>query len=346
MSSQTLRHWIERLPKAELHLHLEGAIPLPALLGLIEKYGGDPAIGSLEDLRRRLTYADFPSFIETWIWKNGFLREYEDFTAIAAAAAGDLARQNIRYAEMFFSPSRFAGAGLAPQGLAHAIRAGFDKVAETEIWLIADLVRDHGPEQAARTLAAVSEARDQGIVGIGIGGAEHRHPPAPFQVVFEAARARGFRTSAHAGEAAGPESVRGAVEILGVDRVGHATRAEEDPSVLDLLGERGVALELCPLSNVATGVIAAIADHPVRRFWQRGLTITINTDDPGMFHNSLADEFMILHEVFEFEPRALRRLVLNALDAAWPPVSQGPSLHQRFTNDPGWSLPEDNAKGG
>ena len=84
MSSQTLRHWIERLPKAELHLHLEGAIPLPALLGLIEKYGGDPAIGSLEDLRRRLTYADFPSFIETWIWKNGFLREYEDFTAIAA----------------------------------------------------------------------------------------------------------------------------------------------------------------------------------------------------------------------------------------------------------------------
>jgi len=340
LSSQTLRHWIERLPKAELHLHLEGAIPLPALLALIEKYGGDPAISSLEDLRRRLTYVDFPNFIETWIWKNGFLREYEDFTAIAEAAASDLARQNIRYAEMFFSPSRFKGAGLTPQGLAQAIRAGFDKVPDTEIWLIADLVRDHGPDQAARTLAAITDARDQGIVGIGIGGAEHRYPPAPFQAVFEAARARGFRTSAHAGEAAGPESVRDAVEILDVDRVGHATRAEEDPSVLDLLGQRGVALELCPLSNVATGVIAAIADHPVRRYWERGMTITINTDDPGMFHNSMADEFLILHDVFGFAPRELRRLVLNALDAAWRPDTPGPSLRDQFTSDPGWSCPD------
>lgn len=337
--SAALREWIDGLPKAELHLHLEGAIPLPALLALIEKYGGDPAVTSLDDLRRRLTYPDFPSFIETWIWKNGFIREYDDFTLIAEAAARDLARQNIRYAEIFFSPSRFEAAGLTAQGLAQAIRAGLDKVSGTEVWLIADLVRDDGPEKAARTLAAVAEARDRGIVGIGIGGSEHRHPPEQFQPVFEDARRRGFHTSAHAGEATGPESVRGAVESLGIERVGHATRAEEDPAVVDLLAERGVTLEVCLLSNVATRVIDDVADHPVRRYWERGLTITINTDDPGMFHNTMVDEYLALHEVFGFERHEMRQLVLNALDAAWRPDTAGETLRDRFMSDPGWVLP-------
>jgi adenosine deaminase len=335
-----IRAWIEDLPKAELHLHLEGAIPLPALWALIEKYGGDPSLGSPADLRRRLTYPDFPSFIDTWIWKNGFLREYDDFTQIAEAAARDLARQNIFYAEMFFSPSRFEAAGLAPQALATAIRAGFDEVPEVETWLIADLVRDDGPEKAARTLAAVSEISEAGLVGIGIGGSEHRHPPEQFRDVFADARRRGFSTSAHAGEAAGPDSVRGAIEILGVDRVGHATRAIEDPAVVDLLAERGTPIELCPLSNVATGIISNIADHPARHYWQRGLPITVNTDDPGMFHNMLAEEYMTLHRTFGFTPSEIRQLILNALDAAWRSETERSRLRDRFTGDPAWSLPD------
>ena len=114
------RRWLEALPKAELHLHLEGAIPLDALWQLIEKYGGDETVPDRAALRQRLTYADFPAFIETWIWKNGFLREYDDFTFIAEAMARELVRQNIRYAETFFSPSRFADQGLTAQGLADA----------------------------------------------------------------------------------------------------------------------------------------------------------------------------------------------------------------------------------
>ncbi|MYE00476.1 MAG: adenosine deaminase [Alphaproteobacteria bacterium] len=310
--------WLAALPKAELHLHLEGAIPLPALFELIRAAGGDPAVPTVEALRERLTYADFPAFIETWIWKNGFLRSYDDFAFIAEAVARDLARQNIRYAELFFSPARFADRGLTAARLAEAIRSGFERVPDVTLYLIADLVRDLGPDNAARTLAEIVEvAGEAGIPGIGIGGSEHLYPPEPFAPVYEAARKAGLRTSAHAGEAAGAKSVRGAVEALRVDRIGHALRAEEDEAVIDLLAETCTVLELCPLSNLATGVIRRIEDHPVRRYWERGLNITVNTDDPGMFHNSLAGEYALLMDVFGFSREEIRRLAAAALEGAW-----------------------------
>ena len=310
--------WLAALPKAELHLHLEGAIPLPALFELMRAAGGDPAVPTVEALRKRLSYPDFPAFIDAWIWKNGFLRSYDDFAFIAEAVAADLARQNIRYAELFFSPIRFADRGLTPAGLASAIRSGFARVPGVTLYLIADLVRDLGPENAAVTLGEVVEVADEaGILGIGIGGSEHLYPPEPFAPVYEAARKAGLRTSAHAGEAAGAASVRGAVEVLRVDRVGHALRAEEDEAVVDLLAETGVVLELCPLSNLATGVIGRIEDHPVRRYRERGLNVTINTDDPGMFHNSLAGEYAVLMDVFGFSRGEIRRVAAAALEGAW-----------------------------
>lgn len=330
------REWLAALPKVELHLHLEGAIPLPALLQLIEKHGGDPDVASLDDLRRRLTYSDFPAFIEAWIWKNGYLREQEDFSLIAEAMARELKSQNILYAEVFFSPTRFSQHGLTPQGLATAIRTGLDRVDGVTVRLIADLVRDHGPDEAERTLARIEEVRDQGIVGIGIGGSEHLFPPEPFAAVYEEARRRGFRTSAHAGEAAGPESVRGAVEALRVDRIGHGIRAVEDPAVMDLLAERQVPIEVCPLSNVATGVVAEIGSHPVPELWRHGLMLTINTDDPGMFHNTLVDDFTALHDCFGFGADDIRTLTLNAIAASWQDEADKTAMRARFQADPAW----------
>ena len=324
--------WLAGLPKAELHLHLEGAIPLPALFGLVEAAGGDPAVPTVEALRDRLVYPDFPAFIDAWIWKNGFLRTYDDFTFIAEAVAKDLARQNVRYAELFFSPSRFADRGLEPARLAAAIRSGFARAPETTLYLIADLVRDDGPERARVTLAEVVEvAAEAGILGVGIGGSEHLFPPEPFAPVYEAARKAGLRTSAHAGEAAGAASVRGAVETLRVDRVGHALRAEEDEAAIDLLARRNVVLELCPLSNLATGVIDRIEDHPVRRYWERGLNITVNTDDPGMFHNSLAGEYAVLMDVFGFSRTEIRKLAAAALEGAWCGPEEKAGLRPLFT---------------
>jgi adenosine deaminase len=336
----TIPTWIETLPKAELHLHLEGAIPLDALWELIEKYGGDASVPNRAALRGRLTYPDFPAFIEAWIWKNGFLRTYDDISFIAEAVARDLARQNILYAELFYSPSRFVEQqGMTVARMTEAIRRGLHQAPDCETWLIPDLVRDHGPENAARTLAEVAELRAFGIFGIGMGGSEHTCPPEPFAPVYEEARRLGFRTSVHAGEAAGARSVWGATEVLRVDRIGHATRAEEDPTLIDLLAERGTALELCPLSNVATGSIARIEDHPVRRYVDRGLNVSINTDDPGMFHNSLAEEYALLIDRFGFTADEIRHLVLNAVGAAWRPDTGEPALAETFRANPGWALP-------
>src|SRR5215471_733048 len=136
--------WFERLPKVELHVHLEGAIPHPVLWELLQKYGGDPAIPTREDLVRKFVYRDFPHFLELWSWKNQLLRQYEDFEFLAAEVARDLVRQNIRYAEVFYSPPDFRFAGLEPQRLTEAIRKGLQRASGIEIALVADLVRDYG----------------------------------------------------------------------------------------------------------------------------------------------------------------------------------------------------------
>jgi adenosine deaminase len=334
----SLREQLARVPKAELHLHLEGAIPHVALFELIGRHGGDPAIATVADIERRFRFRDFPHFIEMWIWKNGFLRSYADFTFIAEAMARDLAAQNVRYAEVHFSPARFRDQGLAMATLAQAIRRGLQTVPAVEIALIADLVRDLGPEQALATVGEVAEvASEAGIVAIGMGGSEHAHPPAPFAPAFARARAHGLHTTAHAGEVAGPDSIRGALDALAVERIGHGLRAEEDPDLVDLLAERQVPLEMCPLSNVATGVTKAIAMHPIRRYFDRGLMITVSTDDPGMFGNPLTTELAVLSDTFGFTLTEHRRLQLNAVAAAFLPPDRKAALAASIADDPAWS---------
>jgi adenosine deaminase len=302
----------------------------------VQKYGGDPSVASIEDLERRFTYKDFPHFIETWLWKNQFLREYEDFTFLAEAVARDFAEQNIRYVEAFYSPPDFTRRGLQTGKLTEAIRAGLEKVPGVEVVLVADLVRDFGPEQAAVTLAEVGEVKKLGVVGVGIGGSEQDFPPEPFAQIFENARRNGFHTSAHAGEAAGAESIWGAIRSLRVDRLGHATRAEEDEALLDYLADHEIPLDMCPISNVRTGVVSSIADHPVRRYLDRGLVVTINTDDPKMFGNSLAEEYRLLRQELGFSGDEIRGLILQAIGASWLPSGRKRSLAEEFRNDPGW----------
>ena len=328
--------WFERVPKVELHLHLEGAIPLAALWELVGKYGGDPSVPDLAALERRFAYRDFAHFIETWIWKNQFLREYEDFTFIAEAVARDLASQNIRYVEAFYSPRDFAHHGLQTQKLTEAIRTGLDRVPEVEVALVADLVRDYGPQLGTVTLAAVAEVQDLGVVGIGIGGLEKEHPPEPFEAVYEKARQLGFCTSAHAGEAAGAKSIWGAVRSLRVDRIGHGTRAEEDEALLDYLAEHRIPLEMCPLSNVRTVVVESFEAHPARRYFERGIVVTVNTDDPKMFGNSLAEEFRLLEAKLGFSRDEIRTLILQGIESSWLAEDRKQQLVAEFCRDPAW----------
>ena len=336
MTAGATSNWLRRVPKIELDLHLEGAIPHAALWELVQKYGGDPALPDRQALARRFSYRDFSHFIETWIWRNRFLREYDDFTLVAEAVARELAQQRVRYAECHYSPSDFRHHGLEPQPLTEAIRRGLERVPEVEMALVADLVRDSELPAAARTLAQVREVQDLGVIGIGLGGSEQAFPPEPFADLFERARRHGFHTSAHAGEAAGAESVWGAIRGLRAERLGHATRAEEDPALVDYLAEHRIPLELCPISNLRTRVVPSIDAHPVRRYFERGLLVTINTDDPEMFGNSLAQEFQALVEVHGFTRDEIRTVILNAVTASWLPVDRRRQLAEDLQDDPDW----------
>ena len=328
--------WYERVPKVELHLHLEGAIPHAALWALVQKYDGTSLVEDMAALEQKFVYRDFPHFIETWNWKNQFLREYQDFTFIAEAVARDLAQQNIRYAEMYFSPTDFRRQLTDVRRIAAAVRSGLERAPQIEVALVPDIVRDMGPERGAVTLAQLHEVCDLGIIGITIGGSEQHHPPEPFAPIYEQARRLGLRTSAHAGEAAGSASVWGAVRALRVDRIGHGTRAVEDEALVEFLAERRIPVELCPISNVRTGVVASIEQHPVRRYFERGMLLSINTDDPKMFGNSLADEYRLLATRLGFSRDDIRSLILQGIESSWLPPERKAILSQEFRTDPVW----------
>ena len=325
--------WYREIPKVELHVHLEGAIPHSALFDLIQKYEGDPSLPDVEALARRFEFKDFTQFIEAWSWKNQFLREYEDFSHIAELTARDMANQNIRYAEMFFSPSLFVRHGLEVQELTHSIRVGLSRVPEIEVALVADLVRDYGPGSEVTTLKRLNEVKSEGIIGIGIGGSEHEFPLEPFQTLFEEARLIGFHVTAHAGEATGPESIWSAIKDLHVDRIGHGTTAHEDPELMDYLHKHRIPLELCPVSNVCTGVISAIAEHPIRDYFERGLIISVNTDDPMMFDNTLEKEYELLIQECDFSRQEICQLILLGIESSWLPEDRKKQMAISFKND-------------
>jgi adenosine deaminase len=305
------------MPKAELHLHLEGAIPLDALWGMVQRHGGSPGLESPDDLRRRFAYTDFAHFIDTWVWKLRFHSTYLDYEHMAEAVATELARQSIRYAEVFVSPTDVRHHGLETGPLLLAVRRGLDRVPGVTVALVPDLVRDTGPERAAVTLSEILAVREEaGVVGITIGGSEPSHPPGPFAPVYRRAREAGLHLTAHAGEAAGPASVRSAIDHLGVERIGHGVRAVEDPDLLAEIVARRLPLEVCPTSNVRTGV-ARWDDHPVRTLIDAGAVVTINTDDPVMFGCDLAGEYESLMSYLGYGWGAVMRLARATIEASW-----------------------------
>lgn len=308
----------DSMPKVELHLHLEGAIPPDALWKLIEQAGGDPLVRSRQALDKQFTYRDFAHFIEIWVWKNQYLSSYEAFAFAAEAVAARLAEQNIVYAEASFSPTDFEMHQLRPGPLALAIRECLDRVEGTKVALIVDLVRETGTFRAGCTLDAVREvAQEAGVIGVGIGGSEVGNPPEQFAAVFRRAAESGLRLAAHAGETAGPESIWGALRALNVERIGHGVRAIEDAELMEHLVEQQIPLETCPTSNLRTGVVSRWDGHPVNDLIAAGANVTINTDDPAMFGSTLAGEYEFVETRFELERSTMRRLALNAVDASW-----------------------------
>jgi adenosine deaminase len=311
---------IEEMPKVELHLHLEGAFTFEYLLSLVDKYGGDPNVKNIDDLKKYFTFKDFPHFIKTWYWKNQFYKESIDFEESTYQTLKNLAEQNVVYAEVFYSPWDFEPSGLRVEEITEATISGIER-AESEFniktSLIADIVRNYGAETAVKRLEQVEPYLDKGIIGLGLGGNEIDFPAKDFTEVFRNAKELGFRLTAHAGEAAGPQSVRDVVELLEVERVGHGVRAIEDSVLIDILRERNIPLEVCITSNICTNIYSSVEAHPFKKLYDEGLFLTVNSDDPPMFGSDITGEFLLINEKLDFSLDAIKDLSLNAVNASF-----------------------------
>lgn len=300
---------LRELPKAELHLHLEGSAE-PATLREL-----DPAL-TPEEIDARYRYQDFEAFVASYKWVLERLRGPEEFALVARRLLERLASENVTYAEITISAGVILRRRQDFAAIFEAVRREAASSPVTVRWIL-DAIRQLGPAHAMEVAELAAAFVDRGVAGYGIGGLEELGPVEWFEEVFRFARSRGLHLTIHAGETVGPESVWGAAR-LGAERIGHGIRAIEDAALLDHLREQNLPLEICVSSNVATGAVSSLAAHPVRRLFQAGVPLVISTDDPAMFRTTLTREYQILRDQFGFTDEELRGLAANSFRYAFP----------------------------
>jgi aminodeoxyfutalosine deaminase len=338
----TIERYITAVPKAELHVHLEGSIQPATLLTLAERNGVQLPVQTVADLQNWFTFRDFNHFIEIYFEISSCLKTAEDYALIVYEFGATMARQNVRYAEVTFSPSTHHFSLGIPfdtffAGLTRG-RLRAQKEFGIEIRWIFDIVRDIPDEtlnsrRAEYTLAVALEGMNNGVVALGLGGAEVGHPPEQFTVWFEKAREAGLHSAPHAGETVGPGSVWGAIQVLGAERLGHGVRSIEDPTLVAYLADRRIPLEVCPTSNVRLGVYADLASHPLPGLHYAGVPVTINSDDPPLFNTTLNDEVKLLVDPFNFDFDTINEILLNGVRCSFLPVEEKQAMEALFQNE-------------
>ncbi|HTP69151.1 MAG TPA: adenosine deaminase [Dongiaceae bacterium] len=309
--------FIQALPKAELHLHLEGSIEPATLLELRRLHGMDEATsGAVEQLYR---FQDFAGFLNAFKEVTGQLRGADEYELITYRLMERLRAQNVLHAEVTISVGvclwRKQDLGVIFEGLERGRARGERDFGVSVLWIF-DAVRQFGAEKAELVLDWAIRFRDRNVVAFGIGGDEVKGPPEMFGAVYARAAEHGLHLTAHAGESAGPESIWGALNLK-AERIGHGLTAGKDPELMEELAQRQVPLEICVTSNLRTGVCASLAEHPVRRYFDEGLMLTINSDDPAMFGSSLVEEYEGLQSSFGFSDEQLRELARNSFEASF-----------------------------
>jgi aminodeoxyfutalosine deaminase len=290
------------LQKAELHIHLEGSVE-PETMQLLA-----PELSSAE-IREAYAFSGFAEFLKCYGRVVKRLRTPEDYALITRRLIEHLASQNIRYAEITLSAGVVLWKGQDLGEVYRAVREA-SRDGDVEVWWILDAVRHFGVEHAMQVAEIASQWVGDGVVAFGIGGDEVRGPAEWFRNVFAFAASKGMRLTAHAGEAAGPESVWQALEI-GAERVGHGVTAVQDPVLVRHLADRRIPVEVCITSNVATGAIPEAAAHPVRRFYDAGVPIVLNTDDPALFGTTLSQEYELAARLFGFGDSEMAEIARN-----------------------------------
>ncbi|HEY2309535.1 MAG TPA: adenosine deaminase [Gaiellaceae bacterium] len=277
-------------PKIELHVHLEGTVRADTLRAIAKR--NDYALP--DDLESLYRFRDFAHFIEVWILTTNALQRAADFRQVVTDYAAEAASHGAVYLEAIFSPAERVARGVDWDEIFSGYCDGAQDAREmhgVEVRLTPDIFRGATPQQAEQVVRYSAKYRDRGVVAVGLGGLEAEYPPEPYEAAFTLASSLGLGSVPHAGEAAGPPSVRGALDALGADRIRHGFRSVEDPGLVAELAARGTVLDICPLSNLRTGVVHSLEDHPLPQLVAAGVRCSISTDDPAMFETDLTRDY-------------------------------------------------------
>ncbi|HUQ54038.1 adenosine deaminase [Lentzea sp.] len=315
--------FVRALPKAELHVHLVGAASADTVLALARNHPGGPVPTDEEALREFYEFTDFKHFITAYGLVSDLVTTGEDVRTLIVGYARDAARTNIRYAELTISATSHLRAGIPPEELVEALAAAREEalaVHGVTLQWIFDVpgIWDHDWGMTSARFAA--DHRPEGLVGFGLGGFESDAPRAKFREAFAMARDAGLHMVPHAGETTPPSEIWAAVRDLRAERIGHGVSAVRDPELLRHLADEGVVVEVCPTSNIRTGAVSSLDEHPLPRLVEAGVPVTISTDDPGMFHTDLDREYLLCHERFGFGRDDLAGLARAAVRASYAPA--------------------------
>ncbi|MDP2900854.1 MAG: adenosine deaminase [Candidatus Bathyarchaeota archaeon] len=323
---------IRRLPKIEQHVHIVGSTKPETLLRIIEDSGAETKLKTLDDIKGFFRYRDFPHFISVYSTVNDCIIDEKYYEQITYEMLESDAGCNVKHVEAIFSANDHVRRGLDYGEMLDAINRGIRRAKRK--WGITctirvDLVRNYGPGSALTQLDWLRKKGDN-IVAVDIGGSEDGFPPEPYEAVYKKARDLDLHLVAHAGEAAGPESVWGAVKTLGVERIGHGVTAASDPELLRELRTRGVGIETCPVSNLRTGAIKTMKEHPIRSFIKNGIKVSVNSDDPPMFNTEMNNEYLQLHRELGFSVDELMRISLDSIETSFLPAKKKEELREKF----------------
>jgi adenosine deaminase len=332
-ANHKLEQAIEKMPKVELHVHLEGSIPADTIEQLARKNGVSLGAGRSNAV---LKFGHMMNFLDAYRVRCKCLTCREDFAIATAAVLRNLRAQGVRYAELTIAPTMHRLNGVSMKEVMAGVDSAVKQVCargEFEVGFIFDIGRQFGVEHGWRTLREAVLYAESGVVAIGLGGDELHYAPEIYVEHFAAAKRQGLHVVAHAGEVGGPSSIWGAVRSLGAERIGHGVGARGDERLLEHLRMESISLEMCPTSNVETGAVRSYEEHPLPEFLERGLLISLNSDDPAMFGVSLTDEYKLSARRLGLDWTAIKTLCLNGVRASFLPDLYKESLLEEFEKD-------------
>jgi adenosine deaminase len=313
--------FVAGLPKAELHVHHVGSASPATVATLAARYeGATPVPADVDRLADYFTFTDFGHFIEVYLSVVDLIRDAEDVWTLTYDIARDLAAQNVRYAELTLTPYSSIRRGIAAEAFCEAVEDARRRAAQdhgVQLRWCFDIPGEAGVEAADVTLDVATRIRPDGLVSFGLGGPEAGVPRARFADHFTAARAAGLHSVPHAGESTGPDSVWEAITLLGAERIGHGIAAAQDERLMTHLRENGIALEVCPTSNVCTRCVPSLAEHPLPKLVAAGVPVTINSDDPPMFSTTLTHEYLVAARLLDLDEHGTADLARAGVRASF-----------------------------